>query len=747
MIPAIFIELDHFPLNTSGKIDHHALPTPDTSRPDLTAHYQAPTTPTEEILAGIWADLLHLDRVGTTDNFFDLGGHSLLATQAITRTRTAFNTHVPLGALFDNPTIAALAATIDLTTTDPATPPITPTDRDQPLPLSFAQQRLWFLHQLEPHSVEYNNLVTITLHGSVDAAALAGALSRVVERHEILRTRLVTGPDGVPAQIVDPPAAFPLEVVQDATEDGARDLLTQRRLTPFDLATGPLLRATLVRLSSDRYVLALCMHHVVSDEWSARLLRRELFAVYHGASLPPLPVQYADYAAWQRRWLTGRVREEQLEYWRTQLADPPVLDLPTDRPRPPQRSSAGAMVAFTVPPQLTAALKELSRSTATTMFMLLHAAYAVLLHRYTGQDDLLVGIPIANRTRAETEHLIGFFVNTLALRTRLHDDPTFAALLARTRDTALAAYAHQDLPFEQLVTELTRDRDRSRTPLVQTLFNYATVDPGAATVSASVSLDDPVLDSDILFDVVLSMAERGDGLMATLEYSTALFDHATARRMAEHLLVLLAGVAADPGRPVSELPMLSAADGAQLAAWNDTAMPLPRTGGIDELVEAMAGRHPDAPAVEDGHATLTYQALDAAANRMARHLLSLGVGPETVVGLHLERGVDVIVAILAVWKAGGAYLPLDPAYPPDRLAYMLRDSGARLLITSRGTATAWPGGTPPTLVVDDPATVAALAAMPAGRPGRPRRRSARPRSSTPPGPRGGPRAPWSPTTT
>ncbi|MFD0574853.1 condensation domain-containing protein [Dactylosporangium darangshiense] len=464
MIPTHYIELAQLPLTANGKLDRTALPAPGSTRPYLTTTYQLPTTPTEELLAHIWAELLHLDQVGVSDNFFDLGGHSLLATQAITRTRTHLNIDLPLATLFDHPTIHDLAHIID-TTVNPASPPITPADRTQPLPLSFAQQRLWFLDQLEPGSTEYNVPAVMPLAGPIDPAVVADALTAVVARHETLRTRLVSGPDGVAYQVIDPPAPVPLEVLEAATTDDARALINQHAQAAFNLATGPLLRATLIRVN-DRNLLALCMHHVISDEWSAAILHRELTALLADAdtALPELPVQYADYAVWQRQWLAGEILDTQLDYWRTQLANPPVLELPTDRPRPAVRSAAGGLVEFTIPADVTTRLRELSRQNGTTMFMTLTAAYALFLARHTGQTDILIGTPIAGRSRAETEALIGFFVNTLVLRTQLDDDPTFAELLARTRTTALNAYAHQDLPFEQLVDELVHHRDRSRTP-------------------------------------------------------------------------------------------------------------------------------------------------------------------------------------------------------------------------------------------------------------------------------------------
>ncbi|WP_345144881.1 amino acid adenylation domain-containing protein, partial [Dactylosporangium darangshiense] len=641
--------------------------------------------------------------------FFDLGGHSLLATQAITRTRTHLNIDLPLATLFDHPTIHDLAHTID-TTTNPASPPITPADRTQPLPLSFAQQRLWFLHQLEPDSIEFNNPTVMHFRGDVDAAALASALTAIVERHETLRTRLVSGPDGVPYQVVDPPAPFPLRLADVSAEVDPRPaldrLLAENVEVPFDLAAEAPLRGSLVRVSADLHVLALCVHHIAYDEWSAEIFHDELTTLYStyraGAPnpLPPLPIQYADYAAWQRHWLAGKVLDTQLDYWRTQLADPPVLDLPTDRPRPAVRSTTGAVVGFTVPNEVAAGLRELSRRHGVTMFMTLAAAYAVVLGRNTGQTDLLIGTPIANRGQAETEALIGFFVNTLVLRTRLNDDPTFTELLAQVRTTALDAYAHQDVPFEQLVDALVQDRDRSRTPLVQTLLNYLVADQ----TSERTSLPDR---EDVVakFDLRLMLVESTAGLAGGFEYATALFDRLRIERLIEHLLQVLDAAVANPDQPVSRLAVLSAAEPELLAGWNATDAVLPALNGVHALFEAQATRSPDTAAVvTDDGLVVTYAQLNTQADQLAGQLTGLGVGAETVVGLCLDHGVDTITAILAVWKAGGAYLPLDPTHPIERLAYMLADSGTAVLVTTNALLDDLPAGRLPTVILDNPTT-------------------------------------------
>ncbi|WP_345145066.1 condensation domain-containing protein, partial [Dactylosporangium darangshiense] len=439
-------------------------------------------------------------------------------------------------------------------------------------------------------------------------------------RHEILRTRLVTDADGTPHQVIDPPGQFSMDKIDVTGEPDPRAaldaLLIANARSPFDLAVGPLLRAVLIRLPMQQYVLALCLHHVLFDEWSSRILRTELSTLYTAFTrgepdpLPALPIQYADYATWQRQWLTGHILDTQLHYWQTQLANPPILHLPTDRPRPPIRTTDGATLHFTIPTNTTTNLKHLSRHNNTTMFMTLLTAYTVLLHRHTGQTDLLIGTPIANRNQAETEHLIGFFVNTLALRTNLHHNPTFTELLHQTRTTALNAYTHQDLPFEQLVDELIHTRDRSQTPLIQTLFNYtATTDTTDTTTDPDTTGQpgQPHIQHDTVakVDLALTVTEQPDGhLAAGLHYSTGLFDHTTIQRLHEHLMTLLDQITTNPDRPISQLDVLTPAERAQLEAWNATDAAVPAQP-VHTLIAAHAHTNPDRPAVHSGEHTHT----------------------------------------------------------------------------------------------------------------------------------------------
>ncbi|MEV6869079.1 condensation domain-containing protein, partial [Streptosporangium subroseum] len=603
-------------------------------------------------------------------------------------------------------------------------PRIVPVGRDRSLPLSFAQQRLWFLDQLEPGSVEYNVPVALRLAGALDVAALSAALDAVVERHEVLRTRFVAT-DGVAHQVIDPPSGFRLEIVDLSGEAAglalAEELSAVDAETPFDLAAGPLFRGRLIRLASDDHVLSLCMHHVVSDGWSAGVLGRELTALYEAFSrgeaspLSPLAVQYADFAVWQRDWLQGEVLEGQLGYWRDRLEGAPVLELPTDRPRAAVRSAAGGAVTFEVSGATAEALRALSRETGATMFMTLLSAFTVLLGKYAGQDDVVVGTPIANRNRSEIEDLIGFFVNTLVLRTDLSGDPTFAELVGRVRRESLGAYAHQDVPFEQVVDALAPERDRSRTPLFQVLFNY---DPGNAEAGAPSALGsvsaEPVSAGRAVaqFDLSVTLGEGTGKLDGTIEYSSDLFDQVTAEAMAGSLTVLLDAVAARSHRHLSELSPLDVVESARLLqGWNDTATPVPEVATHD-LIAGRAAERPGATAVTSGEMSLTYGELEARANRLAHHLRDLGVGPETVVGVCLPRDVDLVTVLLAVWKAGGAYLPLDPDHPAERLAYMLSDSGAAVVVTARGAGESLHAGDTRLVVLDDQETVAALSAEP-----------------------------------
>ncbi|WP_225409747.1 non-ribosomal peptide synthase/polyketide synthase [Stigmatella hybrida] len=699
MVPAAFVFLKSLPLTANGKVDRKALPVPDGQQPDANA-FVAPRTPAEELIAGIFAQVVGVERVGAEDSFFDIGGHSLLATQVMSRLRSAFQVELALKELFQAPTVHALAKRVEAAASEqgkPQAPPIQVVPRSGPLPMSYAQQRLWFLDRLEPGSALYNISKAVRLTGSLDASALERSLQEIVRRHEALRTTFrLEG--GTPSQIVSEAAELTLKRIRlEGTpaerEQAVRGHYAEEASAPFDLANDVLLRAVLLELAEDQHVLVLTMHHIVSDGWSVGLLVKEVTALYEAfqqnqpSPLEALPLQYADYALWQRQWLQSGVLETQLDYWKKHLEGAPqALDLPTDRPRPPIQTFDAASHPVRWSRALSERVKTLSLEERVTPFMLLLAAFQSLLGRYSGQDDVCIGAPIAGRNRQETEPLIGFFVNTLVLRTHLHGEPSFRELLSRVRDTTLGAYAHQDLPFEKLVEALQPQRDLSRSPLFQVMFALQ----NAPALSAKMpGLTVTPIDEEMpsaRFDLTLTLQEEDGVYTGALVYNTRLFDSATIRRMETHLVSLLEAVLADPERRPASVPLLSAAERRQvLTEWNatDTAFP---TGCAHELVAAQAAKTPDAIAVMFQDQRLTYAELERRANHLAHTLVGLGVGPEVRVGLCVERTPELAVSILAVLKAGGAYVPLDPSYPRDRLAFMLADSGAQVLVLQQHLA-------------------------------------------------------------
>ncbi|MET0625827.1 MAG: amino acid adenylation domain-containing protein, partial [Pyrinomonadaceae bacterium] len=566
-------------------------------------------------------------------------------------------------------------------------------------PVSFAQQRLWFLDQLEPGSTVYNIPVALRLGGRLDEAALERTLTEVVRRHESLRTTFAVE-GGEPVQVVHPPAPVPLPVIDlSDLPEGEREERAQRHVNeeaqrPFDLTAGPLLRAGLVKLGEEDYVALFTMHHIVSDGWSMGVLVREVAALYQAFSqgepspLPELPVQYADYASWQREWLRGEVLEEQLGYWRGQLGGAPsVLELPTDRPRPKEQVFGSGVQAFELNAGLTAKLRALCKREDATMFMVLLAVWQLLLARYSGQDDILVGTPIANRTRGETEDLIGFFVNTLVLRGKISGEMRFSDYLGQVKETCLEAYAHQHVPFEKVVEELQPDRDLGRNPLFQVMFVLQNAPGGELNLPGLKLAPVGVEANPTQFDMALTMIEREQSVHGFWEHSAALFDVATIERMAGHFERLLEEVAAAPRRKLSELEMLCEEERRRLLVeWNRTARDRAAGLCLHELFERQAARTPEAVAVVCGPRQVTYAELNERANRLAHHLRSAGVGPESLVGVLMERSVEMLVALLATLKAGGAYVPLDPAYPTERLAFTLEDAGARVLLTQENLA-------------------------------------------------------------
>ena len=591
---------------------------------------------------------------------------------------------------------------------------ITPRAAVGPLPLSFPQQRLWFLDQLQPGNPAYNLPATIWLRGALDIEALGRSLDEIVRRHEILRTRFAMI-DGQPAQIVAPHAVVPLPTVDlrgltltaDEREVEVRRLVAEEARRPFDLARGPVLRAVLPRLGADLHVLLLTIHHIAFDGWSIGVLLKELTTLYDVFSrglpspLPELPIQYGDVAYWQRRQARDGALDEQVAYWRGQLDGAPVtLALPTDRPRPAVQTFRGARGELSLRQPLAGEVRRMSRQEGVTLFTTLLAAFELLLYRYTGQDDIVIGLPVAGRTRTETEGLIGFFVNTLALRVDLSDRPSFLRLLARVREATVAVQERQEVPFERLVAELQPERTLSHTPLFQIMFNFSRTEGHVAlpalTVDASWSLEHAAT-----VDLTLYAEEQDDDIRLALVYNTDLFDGATIERMLDHARTLLEGIVADPGRSIDDLPLLSAAERHQLLVeWNDTQVAQDADQCLHRLFEARAARAPHAIALTDGSECLTYGELNRQANRLARHLRSRGVGPEVVVGLCVERSMETIVGLLGILKAGGAYLPLDPSYPVERLAFMLRDAGATVLVAQEPLLSRLPEGSLDVLRLD-----------------------------------------------
>ncbi|MFL5542599.1 MAG: amino acid adenylation domain-containing protein, partial [Longimicrobiaceae bacterium] len=610
----------------------------------------------------------------------------------------------------------------------PPLPPVVPVERGQAPPLSFAQERLWFLDRLEPGNPFYNLPAALRLGGALDVPALERALGEVVRRHEALRTTFAEGGEG-PVQVIAPFAGFALPVEDlSALDEGEREAELRRRATaegvrPFDLAAGPLFRAALLRLGDDDHVLLLGMHHVVSDGWSMRVLFRELsalYAAYQGGGespLPELPVQYADFAVWQREQLRGQALDRQLAWWKERLAGAPaLLELPTDHPRPAAQTYRGGRVPVELPPELLERLQALARAEGATLYMVVLAAFQVLLARYAGSDDVVVGSPVAGRTRREVEDLVGFFINTLVLRTDLSGGPAFREVLRRVREATLGAYEHQDVPFEKLVEELRPERSLSHAPLVQVVFNLnQAAAPGGGGLPG-LRVDDVAGGGAVAkFDLSLDLTVTGRGLLGALTYATDLFEPRTAARMLEHLRRVLEQVTEDADAPVSRLRLAGAGERrALLDEWNRTARPFPRGLCIHERFAAQVRERPHAQALAWDDLQLTYAELDARANRLAHHLVQQGVGPDARVGVMLERGPELVVSLLAVLKAGGCYLPLDPEYPAERLALMLADAGARVLVTRRGLLSAVPAFGGAAVCLDEAAD--ALAAAPADAP-------------------------------
>jgi amino acid adenylation domain-containing protein len=715
MVPHSYLLLEALPLSANGKLDRCALPA--LSNGDAAEQvYEAPVGEVEEQLAALWQEMLQVPAVGRHDNFFELGGHSLLATQLVSRIRRSFTVELPLRHLFDMPTIKSLAMCIiqEQQNSTGALPAITSIMRQEPLQLSFAQQRLWFIDQLSAGDSTYNMTVALQLSGELDLTILASTFNEIMRRHEVLRTTFTTS-DGQPRLCIAASQTLELNVTDLAvgphidTHHSIQQELLREAQTGFDLSSGPLMRVRLLRLDTHQFIAVITMHHIVSDGWSMGVLINEVAALYQAyvqgkpSPLPELAVQYADFAHWQRKWLAGGVLADQLTYWTGRLAGAPaLLALPTDRPRPPMQSYRGDSLTFSVSAAVSGRLAELGRKAQGTLFMVLTAAFNLLLSRYSGQSDICLGTAVANRTRIETEVLIGFFTNTLVLRTQVDEAVTFTSLLNAVRQTTLEAYAHQDVPFEQLVETLKPVRHTSHSPLFQVMLVLQNAPLGSLQLPGLTLNPLEMRSTTAKFDLLLVMEEQAEGLQASLEYNTDLFDRSTVQRLAQHFTRLLESVVEAPDCPLRELTMMDEAELAQVTLdWNATQVDYPAQATLQQMVEMQVVRTPQAPALVFDGQVLTYAQLNGRANRLAGYLRERGVGPDVRVGVCLERSLEMVIALLGIVKAGGAYLPLDPGFPSQRLAYMLEDAAPALVLTQASIAACLPEHVAPVWILEE----------------------------------------------
>ncbi|MFL5542407.1 MAG: amino acid adenylation domain-containing protein, partial [Longimicrobiaceae bacterium] len=723
MVPSVFVPLDRFPLSPNGKVDRRALPAPPEPPDEVEADFVAPRTETEAQVAAAWVEVLGVERVGVDDDVFLLGAHSLAVTQVAARLRARLGVELPMRELFAAHTVAALAHVVERRRAAEAARPASAgavqvgrAPRGERLPLASGQERIWFLLQLAPGNLSYNFQAGITFHGALDTGALRAALAEIVRRHEVFRTTF-PGEEGRPYQRVHAPFEPELPIVDlshlsgDARAGAEGRLLRGELVKTFDLTQLPLVRWVLVRRAEGEHLLVHVEHHIVHDGWSFNVFLRELLALYGAftggrpSPLAELPLQFGDYAYFQRRWQEGDEARRQLDFWRAKLAgSPTLLALPTDRPRPAEQRFVGAAPRFELPAELYRRLRAASRASGVTLFATMMAAFDVMLSRWSGQTELNVGTGIANRRLGETQGLMGMFVNSTVVRVRLDDDPPFAALARRVHAEIVAAADHQEIPFDAVVDALQPERSLSHNPLFQVMFSFhdspipelrlpgleVEVEPGLSNGSAK-------LDMNV---IVIPRAEQrvgqgrvgdGDGITLVWEYSSDLFDGSTITRMLGHFTRVLEQVADDPGLRLSELELMGDDEWRRVVEeWNPAGAPVPAGVSIVRLFEARAAAAPGAPAVVCGDASLTYAELHERANRLARFLLRRGVGPESRVGICLERGVEMVVSLLAVLKAGGAYVPLDPGYPAERLAFMLADSAVAALLTEEKVRAALP---------------------------------------------------------
>ncbi len=698
MVPGMVVGLERLPLTRNGKVDKRALPAPseaEMARPS----YDPPRSPAEEIIANIWSDVLKRTPIGTHTNFFDLGGHSLLATQVVSRIRKAFGIDLALRSLFERSTVAGLAELVEqgLKAGEGLQEmAISPTPREGPLPLSFAQQRLWFLDQMSPGESAFNLPSAVRLKGELCIAALEATLSEILRRHEVLRTYFPSL-NGEPVQVVAEPTAVavPLIDLEHLTEPcrsrQVAKLIREESSNSFDLKHGLMLRARLLRLAADDHVVLLTLHHIAGDGWSIGVLVREIATLYGHFSkglnspLAELSIQYADFAVWQREWMAGQELQRQLDYWKTALgATPSDFELPGDRPRPAVQTFHGQSYRLFIDKNLSEKIEGLCRSEGATLFMALLSAFDALLYRYTGVGGVAVGTAIANRNRTEIEDLIGFFINTLVFKAEVTGSMTALELLRQIRNLSFGAYSHQDLPFEKLVDELQPKRDLSRSPLFQVMFILQNAPADAMDLPGMTMSMVEASNQTAKYDLTLVVTATPDGLLAIFEYNTDIYNRVTIERLAGHFRTLIESLVANPNQRIADLTLLSLPERHQaMVEANDTARPFATSACIHQLIEAQVEATPDAVALVFAETALTYREVNRRANQFAHYLLELGVQPDQAVGLCMDRSAEMVLALLAILKAGGAYLPIDPSYPEERLAYMMSDSKMALLVTDR----------------------------------------------------------------
>lgn len=705
MIPTALVALDEMPLLPNGKVNRLALPALDSQSFTGSTDYAAPTTPMEERLIGIWAELLDLDaeQIGIHHDFFALGGHSLVATQVINRIRNELGVDIALRTVFEAPTVAELAAQLQKAESATTLPPLTTADRSQRIPLSFAQERLWFLMMYDSSSVAYNMPNALRLSGTFEPAALEVSIERLIARHESLRT-IFPLVDGDPVQeILAAPSYYSLPIrnvshlAGSAQEAEAERIVQEEAVRPFDIEQGPLFRILLITLAEDEHILFTNMHHIITDGWSGDIFIQELITLYQAQiagtdlDLPPLPIQYADYAVWQRSWLDEELLHKQLGYWKEQLADAPtVIELSGDRPRPLVPTYQSQTLAYQIGPELVQKLEELSRQNGATLFMTLLSAFGVLLHRYSRQDEVVIGSPVTNRNHPDLEGVIGFFVNTLALRIDMTDTPSFAELLARVHSMAMDGYANQDAPFAQVVESLPLDRNANYNPVYQVMFALQ----NSPSMGGETTAQDALSETGSLriapvdaergsnhHDLMLLLNEDDDGVSGTLEFNLDIFDAATVERMLDSFTQLLESIVQQPTLPIDMLNMLPDEQRSLLLdSWGGDDLPYPSEKHVAQLFEEQAEQRPDAVALLFDGQAMTYAELNAKANQLAYYLLSQRVSPGARIGLCTERSFEMVIATLGILKAGCVYVPLDPSYPQERLHFMIADTEMELIL-------------------------------------------------------------------